>query len=113
MGTIGSRIKAERKRAGMTQAALAKKIGVSFQTVAQWENNLRNPKFETVSRIADALGVSVFDFYQKLPHLNPCGNPAEKTPNEISEAYKLLNGKGRQEALKRIKELIQLPQYTD
>ena len=32
-------------------------MGVSPQTIAQWENNLRNPKIETLQRIANAIGV--------------------------------------------------------
>lgn len=57
--TVGQRIRAARKRAGLTQKELGEKLGLSFQGVAQWENNLRNPKHETIQRIAKALGVSV------------------------------------------------------
>lgn len=57
--TTGARIKAARKAAGMTQAELAAKLGISFQSVAQWENDLRNPKYETLQKIALALGMSV------------------------------------------------------
>lgn len=37
--TQGERIKHERKHAGMTQATLAKNIGVSREAVSQWEKN--------------------------------------------------------------------------
>ena len=57
--TTGQRIKAARKRAGLTQKELGAKLGVAYQTLAQWENYLRNPKIETIQRIADALGVSL------------------------------------------------------
>ena len=57
--TTGQRIKAARKRAGLTQKELGAKLGVAYQTLAQWENDLRNPKIETIQRIADALGVSL------------------------------------------------------
>lgn len=53
----GHCIKEARKKAGMTQKELAKKLGIAYQTLAQWENNLRNPKMETLYRIAAALGV--------------------------------------------------------
>ena len=61
--TTGERIKQARKQAGMTQKELAKKLGISYVGVSQWENNLRNPKQETIQRIADAIGC---DFYWLL-----------------------------------------------
>ena len=36
-------------------------MGISYQAVAQWENDLRNPKIETLRAIANALGVPVSD----------------------------------------------------
>lgn len=54
--TTGQLIKAARKKAKMTQAELAQKLGISYVGVSQWENDLRNPKYETLRRIADALG---------------------------------------------------------
>lgn len=57
--TTGQLIKAARRKAGMTQEELGKKIGVSGSSMAQWENDLRNPKLDTLQRIASALGVPV------------------------------------------------------
>jgi len=54
--TRGQRIKAARKNVGLTQRELSEKLGIAYQTLAQWENDLRNPKYETLRRIADALG---------------------------------------------------------
>ena len=48
----GERIKAARRKANLTQKELGEKLGISYQSVAQWENNLRNPKYETLQRIA-------------------------------------------------------------
>ena len=59
--TTGQRIQAARKSAGMTQKELGKRIGVSFQGIAQWENDLRKPKYETLQRIAEALGTTADD----------------------------------------------------
>lgn len=53
--TVGERIKLARKKAGMTQADLAQKLGIPFQGVSQWERDIRNPKIETLRRIAEAL----------------------------------------------------------
>ena len=57
----GQRIKEARKKAGMTQTELAEKLNIPFQSVSQWERNLRNPKYETLQRIAQVLDTSVSD----------------------------------------------------
>ena len=59
--TTGQRIKAARKKAGLTQKELGERMGQSFQSIAQWENDLRNPKLETLQRIANALGISIYE----------------------------------------------------
>lgn len=58
--TVGQRIKHARKGAGLTQKELGEKIGVSFQAIAQWETGARNPKQESLKRIADAIGCNFF-----------------------------------------------------
>lgn len=57
--TSGQLIKAARKKAKMTQAQLASKMGVTNHCINKWETGVRNPKYGTLSRIADALGISV------------------------------------------------------
>lgn len=59
--TIGQLIKTARKNAGMTQTDLAKKLGIPYQSIGQWENGLRYPKPKTLQRIADALGIHVME----------------------------------------------------
>lgn len=57
--TIGSRIKKEREKAGLTQADLAERIGTASSMIGQWENNNRNPKMSVLQKIAAALNISV------------------------------------------------------
>ena len=61
--SIGDNIRTVRKLQGLTQKELARRLGISPVGVAQWENGLRNPKHETIKRIASALGVSVTVLY--------------------------------------------------
>lgn len=53
--TTGERIKAARLRANMTQEKLAAKLNTSYVVISQYENGKRNPKLETIIKIADAL----------------------------------------------------------
>lgn len=50
-----------RKEHGLTQEALAVKLGVVRQTISKWEKGLAVPDAEMLCRIADALEVSVVD----------------------------------------------------
>ena len=47
---IGERIRDLRKKHRMTQAEVARKIGVSSPTITQWENNQTSIKLATSSR---------------------------------------------------------------
>ena len=59
--TTGQLIKIARKNAGITQSELAQRLNIPFQSVSQWERDLRNPKYETICRIAAALDVEFAD----------------------------------------------------
>lgn len=62
--TSGERIKAARKKVGLTQEDLGKRLGVSGSFIAQYETNNRNPKLETLRRIAIALGTTVSELVE-------------------------------------------------
>jgi transcriptional regulator with XRE-family HTH domain len=55
---IGKRIAEIREQAGLTQSALARSIGTSQSAISQIEAGERNPSYEMLRQIADALGVS-------------------------------------------------------
>lgn len=53
--TQGERIKQARLQRGLTQKELAGKLGVSESFISQYERDVRNPKQDTLQRIAVAL----------------------------------------------------------
>lgn len=55
---VGKKIQTIRKEQGLTQKELGGLLGVSGSMIGQYENDLRNPKFETLLRIAEVLSVS-------------------------------------------------------
>ena len=65
---IGSRVKAARKMRGMTQAALAEAIDMSFETVSNLERGKTAPNFNTLSDLATALDVELKFFFDYEPN---------------------------------------------
>lgn len=59
MKTFAIKLKQYRENAGITQAELARKLGVSRASISLYENGQREPDFETEERIASALGVDI------------------------------------------------------
>ena len=57
--TTGQHIQAARKAAGLTQRQLGELLNVSGSMIGQYENDLRNPKPETLGHIASVLNVDV------------------------------------------------------
>ena len=57
----GDFIRAIRKGRGLTQKELGERLGLSPQSIAQWENGLRKPKRESIEKIAAALGVDAIE----------------------------------------------------
>lgn len=65
---IGNKIRELRKQRGITQEQLAESIGISFQAVSKWENNIALPDITLVPVLASYFGVSMdelFDFSLK------------------------------------------------
>ena len=58
---VGSRIKAARKAANLTQKRLGEKSGVIETTIRKYELGIQKPKIDNVKKIAAALGISPSD----------------------------------------------------
>ena len=67
MENAGEKIYNLRKKRGLSQDQLAKKIGVSRKTVYKWESDLALPTSENVESLCAALGVDVEYFYGSAP----------------------------------------------
>ena len=116
--TIGQRIKVARTESGLSQRELGERLGVSQAMIGQYEGGMRNPKYETIKRIADALGVTsdylrgyTDDPYTRLARQVDMDHFGEKEPPEgwITEEERNLVEKFRDlsaEEQRRIKFLI-------
>ena len=80
---IGIGIKNARLAVGITQAELARRLGVTPQAISQYERGEKKPKIETIKKIADALGVSWF----QLSHLDDLAATSEARVLDKKEVY--------------------------
>ena len=55
---LGARISALRREAGLSQAQLAQRLGISPSAMGMYEQGRREPSMETVVAMADFFGVS-------------------------------------------------------
>ncbi len=91
--TTGQLIKKVRQEVGITQQELAKRLGISYVGVSQWETDKRNPKYDTLVRIAKALDIPVSYL---------CGSDKVISKNELHEmTIRMLNGAYRNLLLAR------------
>ena len=128
---IGRRIAEGRRLSGLTQAELAAKVGLAPITIRQYEKGLREPRIDTLRKIAEALGTEITNF---LP--TPAENQnyfdkvrkslsfkeidtledfdlwtEEENLDLISEAVQMLNPEGQKVAIERVRELVEIAKY--
>lgn len=119
--TIGENIKKYRKAKGFTQKELAESVGVAAITIQQYERNVREPKMDTVVRIAQALGISVADLYGSCitdfversaqERTTEAQKERQTALHKIDRILGQMNAKGIKVAVERVEELSHVPEY--
>ena len=61
--TIGAKIASRRQDAGLSQEALADRLGVSAEDIRRWENNEVLPDADNVSQLCRILGISAGELH--------------------------------------------------
>lgn len=130
--SVGQRIKAAREQAGITQVELGEKIGVSGVAIMRYEKGTREPRLQQLRQIAQALDADVVylisgqtsaevergileqaeieaKYYVKGRFAEAETWKARK--DEIGKDLAKLNDDGQIEAVKRVKELTEVPRY--
>lgn len=81
--SIGNKIKTLRRERGITQEQLAESIGISFQAVSKWENDISLPDITLVPALASYFNISIDELFGfNLKEI------CEKTDEICREAYK-------------------------
>lgn len=67
---LGNKIKKLRVNKGITQEVLAQQLGVSYQAISRWENNLTMPDISLLPDIAIYFGITIDDLFEMTPDKN-------------------------------------------
>lgn len=77
MTDVAKNIKRARTRRGISQEQLAEALGVTRQTVSNWERGAANPDLATLERVAEALGTDAVGLiYGEGEPARPGASPA-------------------------------------
>jgi transcriptional regulator with XRE-family HTH domain len=88
---IGGRLKLYRQRAGLSQTALGKHLGVSFQQVQKYENGTNRISAATLMKITRFLNISTGDLL--APQGQPGGKKAAGTRGDAARFAKSTEGR--------------------
>lgn len=83
----GALIRAARRRHGLGQAELAKRLGTSQPAISRIEHDQVSPTVETLERILNALGETLR--VSTLPLSLPAPGAGNQSTAELREEYKL------------------------
>lgn len=91
----GKKIRAARKAKGLTHEDILEKTGVSISTLSNIERELKEPRLDTLRRIADALEVDIYEFINLPVKTIEMDNKKVKTSGRLTadEAKKLTTAK--------------------
>lgn len=126
---FGEKIKALRREKGLSQRQLGVKMGVTQQTIAQYEKTTEQPKLSTIRKIASALEIPIsvlVEDWSKIPpneiredmgkHFSKKYSDlqlfAEDTPkSKILSHFDKLNESGQDKAIEQVALLTKIPEY--
>ncbi|MEG2421745.1 MAG: helix-turn-helix domain-containing protein [Oscillospiraceae bacterium] len=91
--TLGARIGALRKAAGLSQEALGEALGVSRQAISKWEGDLTIPELEKLMAMSRLFGVTVGTLLGVEPTAQPAegGETQELTERELAAVEAILS----------------------
>ncbi|MWD28025.1 helix-turn-helix domain-containing protein [Aquicoccus sp. SCR17] len=84
--TFGDRIAAAREHAGLSQAQLARRLGVRVDTVRAWEDDRSEPRANRLSMMAGLLSVSMMWLLNGEGDGLPAPGEEEEMPTDLKEA---------------------------
>lgn len=112
MNKIGEEIKKARKRAGLSQSALASKLGVSASLISQYETGVKKPKLQNICLLSDALNIKPVVLISRSIDWESIKFETDDFEEVmLINSFRELNSTGKKEALKRVQELTEIDRY--
>ena len=125
---ISDKLKDARKKAGLTQAQLSEKLGITAQSYSQYETGKRHPKLITIEKIAAALKVPLnvlldgnWQFYTEEINdsLNTVSDAIAQVvdlgedlmQDKIIENFNKVNHEGKQKIFEYSQDISENPKY--
>jgi len=111
MDSLGQRIKHHRKKAGISQKALAEAIDISTTMISRYEANKREPSISVLINIAKVLNTTS----DILLGLNPRPDSIIQNRDEYNllQNFRDLNSLGQSKLLDYSSDLGGLPKYSE
>lgn len=100
------------KENDLTQAELAKKLGVGTTSVYNWCNGIKSPRMDKVDRMCEIFGCRRSDFMEEPASDSSPAVTLRPDESSLLSDYNRLNPLGRDEASKRVKELTRISEYV-
>lgn len=83
---LGQRIRHHRKRIKKNQTELAEMIGVSQDSISNWETMKREPSMEDIGNLAGAFGISIHDLIPEQSQ-SPDQKNSSEAPGTTEDGY--------------------------
>lgn len=108
--TLGNRIASLRKAAGLSQEALAAKLGVSRQAIGKWEADATLPSLDNLHQLAKELGVSIDALLtgEEAGAQSTAEAGPPQTPLSLEGVQALLEGQARSDQRRQKRTLLRL-----
>lgn len=121
--SFASRLKQAREQAGLTQQAFADKLGVTKNSISNYENGVSSPKWDILLKIFDVLHVDPNFLYQDnfspieaaslRSAIQAVDEQEQAQISELTSDFKKLNDDGKVKALERVHELTEISRYQN
>lgn len=114
---VGARVAARRMALGLSQTALARALGVSFQQLQKYETGVNRISASRLHRIAMATGASVADFFPDGGSESEGGDGLERLRmltdtaegRAVAQAFPRILDQGTRQAVARVVEALAAP----
>lgn len=121
--SFASRLKQAREQAGLTQQAFADKLGVTKNSISNYENGVSSPKWAILLKIFDVLHVDPNFLYQDnfspievaslRSAIQAMDEQEQAQISKLTSDFKKLNDAGKAKALERVHELTEISRYQN